>query len=124
LCQRLTGKDTPTWINRAASIGVALPCVVPQAWGSVAAPTADDADGELVEAEDETEATGLLRSRPEGRQRDLAAEESDDDDESLNHGMTRPTDVPRPHRSPLPVKNRNGSKVEAVSNQDSPGAAT
>ncbi|KAK6335519.1 hypothetical protein TWF696_002292 [Orbilia brochopaga] len=32
LCERLTGKPAPKWINRAASIGVALPCVVPQAW--------------------------------------------------------------------------------------------
>ncbi|KAK6531427.1 hypothetical protein TWF281_008232 [Arthrobotrys megalospora] len=32
LCEKLTGKPAPKWINRAASIGVALPCVVPQAW--------------------------------------------------------------------------------------------
>ncbi|KAF3935094.1 hypothetical protein ABW19_dt0204544 [Dactylella cylindrospora] len=32
LCEKLTGKPAPAWINRAASIGVALPCVVPQAW--------------------------------------------------------------------------------------------
>ncbi|KAK6544344.1 hypothetical protein TWF694_001044 [Orbilia ellipsospora] len=32
LCEKLTGKPTPKWINRAAAIGVALPCVVPQAW--------------------------------------------------------------------------------------------
>jgi len=42
-----------------------MPCVVPQAWISVNPPTADDADGDLVEAYEETEATGLLRSRPE-----------------------------------------------------------
>lgn len=32
LCVKLTGKPAPAWINRAASIGVALPCVVPEAW--------------------------------------------------------------------------------------------
>ncbi|EPS36714.1 hypothetical protein H072_9717 [Dactylellina haptotyla CBS 200.50] len=32
LCEKLTGTTAPKWINRAASIGVALPCVVPQAW--------------------------------------------------------------------------------------------
>jgi len=33
-CEKLTGRSAPAWINRAASIGVALPCVVPQAWVS------------------------------------------------------------------------------------------
>lgn len=32
LCLKLTGQPAPAWINRAAGIGVALPCVVPQAW--------------------------------------------------------------------------------------------
>lgn len=29
LCEKLTGTPGPAWLNRAASIGVALPCVVP-----------------------------------------------------------------------------------------------
>ncbi|KAK4174223.1 PPPDE putative peptidase domain-containing protein [Triangularia setosa] len=32
LCERLTGRPGPGWLNRAASIGVALPCVVPREW--------------------------------------------------------------------------------------------
>ena len=32
LCQKLTGRPAPSWLNRAASIGVALPCVVPREW--------------------------------------------------------------------------------------------
>ncbi|KAK3941515.1 PPPDE putative peptidase domain-containing protein [Diplogelasinospora grovesii] len=32
LCQKLTGRPGPGWLNRAASIGVALPCVVPRDW--------------------------------------------------------------------------------------------
>ena len=32
MCEKLTGQPSPKWTNRAASIGVALPCVVPQAW--------------------------------------------------------------------------------------------
>lgn len=26
LCEKLTGRSAPSWLNRAASIGVALPC--------------------------------------------------------------------------------------------------
>ncbi|KAI5815989.1 PPPDE putative peptidase domain-containing protein [Pyronema omphalodes] len=32
LCQALTGQPAPAWINRAAGIGVALPCIVPAGW--------------------------------------------------------------------------------------------
>ena len=32
LCERLTERPAPAYINRAASIGVALPCVVPAGW--------------------------------------------------------------------------------------------
>ncbi|RPA75422.1 DUF862-domain-containing protein [Ascobolus immersus RN42] len=32
LCEKLTGKPAPAYINRAANIGVALPCIVPQEW--------------------------------------------------------------------------------------------
>lgn len=46
LCQKLTGNPGPGWLNRAASIGVALPCVVPRDW--VEPPEYDTADGELL----------------------------------------------------------------------------
>lgn len=52
LCEQLTGKAPPSWLNRAASIGVALPCVVPRDW--ISPPDHDTADGELLE-EDEDE---------------------------------------------------------------------
>ncbi|KAL1876435.1 hypothetical protein VTK73DRAFT_9301 [Phialemonium thermophilum] len=32
LCRKLTGRPGPAWLNRAASIGVALPCIVPRNW--------------------------------------------------------------------------------------------
>lgn len=32
LCSALTGQPAPKYLNRAASIGVALPCVVPAGW--------------------------------------------------------------------------------------------
>ncbi|KAK4205262.1 PPPDE putative peptidase domain-containing protein [Triangularia verruculosa] len=50
LCEKLTGRPGPGWLNRAASIGVALPCVVPREW--IEAPdfdshvNADVSDGE------------------------------------------------------------------------------
>ncbi|TVY78480.1 DeSI-like protein sdu1 [Lachnellula suecica] len=47
LCEKLTGRPGPSWLNRAASIGVALPCVVPKEW--IAPPDFDTADGELLD---------------------------------------------------------------------------
>ena len=32
LCQRLTGKDPPAWVNRLANVAVALHCLLPQGW--------------------------------------------------------------------------------------------
>lgn len=46
LCERLTGRAGPSWLNRAASIGVALPCVVPREW--IAPPDFESAEGELL----------------------------------------------------------------------------
>ena len=59
LCERLLGKAAPGWLNRAASIGIALPCVVPREW--IAPPDADTMDGELVDEDDEDERTSMLR---------------------------------------------------------------
>ncbi|KAK4105435.1 DUF862-domain-containing protein [Parathielavia hyrcaniae] len=53
LCERLTGKPAPGFLNRAASIGVALPCVVPREWIEV--PDFDAADGALLDEEEEEE---------------------------------------------------------------------
>ena len=61
LCEKLVGKTAPAWLNRAASIGIALPCVVPREW--VAPPDAETMDGELVDDDDdgEDERTSMLR---------------------------------------------------------------
>jgi hypothetical protein len=40
LCFELTGRRAPGWLNRAAGVGVRLPCVVPKEW--VRVPEADD----------------------------------------------------------------------------------
>lgn len=60
LCQKLTGRSGPSWLNRAASIGVALPCVVPREW--IAPPDFETADGELLDGEEEDEDDSNERS--------------------------------------------------------------
>lgn len=59
LCEKLTSRPAPTWLNRAASIGVALPCVVPREW--ISPPDHDTADGELLEEDEDDERTSMLR---------------------------------------------------------------
>ena len=49
LCFELTGRRAPGWLNRAAGVGVRLPCVVPKEW--VRVPEADDE--ELVDDDDD-----------------------------------------------------------------------
>ncbi len=60
LCEALTSRPAPAWVNRAASIGVALPCVVPREW--IAPPDHDTADGELLEDEEDETAAMLHQS--------------------------------------------------------------
>jgi len=51
LCAALTGRRGPAWLNRAASVGLALPCMVPREW--VQPPDCETAEGELVDEEGE-----------------------------------------------------------------------
>lgn len=62
LCRKLTGTPGPGWLNRAASIGLALPCVVPRDW--VEPPEYDTADGELVDDGAHEQSRMLRQSRP------------------------------------------------------------
>ncbi|KAF2173211.1 hypothetical protein M409DRAFT_62784 [Zasmidium cellare ATCC 36951] len=84
LCEKLTSKPAPAWLNRAASIGLALPCVVPREW--ISPPDVDTADGELLEEdEDSDEHAGMLESdrrrrREEDRRRQL--ENLDEEEEA------------------------------------------
>ncbi|KAI1181790.1 DUF862-domain-containing protein [Nemania serpens] len=92
LCQRLTGRPGPAWLNRAASIGVAFPCVVPRDW--VEPPDFETAEGELLRDDDDSDMDAHESSRmlrPETR-RTLAAsastdadEDRDDDDDDGDH---------------------------------------
>lgn len=68
ICEKLTGTPAPGWLNRAASIGVALPCVVPKEW--VQPPEYDTADGVLLEDYDDDDTADenahmLSDSRPQ-----------------------------------------------------------
>lgn len=62
LCLKLTGTPGPSWLNRAASIGVALPCVIPREW--IESPEYAVTDGELLDDEDGVfdESTRMLSS--------------------------------------------------------------
>jgi len=65
LCQKLTGRPGPGWLNRAATIGVALPCVVPRDW--IEPPDFETADGELLDDDsdlDAHEGSSMLRAEP------------------------------------------------------------
>lgn len=83
LCLKLTGRPGPGWLNRAASIGVALPCVVPRDW--VEPPDFETAEGELLEGEDEDDGVddheGTRMLRQDGARR-LTMTESDGEEDS------------------------------------------
>ncbi|TAQ86250.1 hypothetical protein B7494_g5418 [Chlorociboria aeruginascens] len=70
LCERLTGRPGPSWLNRAASIGVALPCVVPKEW--IAPPDFETAEGELLDDDNghnSSERSRMLRDEERIEQR-------------------------------------------------------
>ena len=80
LCERLTGKAAPGWLNRAASVGLALPCVVPKEW--VSPPECETAEGELLDDEEEDEeGAAMLGSERRRQQREARREGSLEDDE-------------------------------------------
>ncbi|PSR77875.1 PPPDE putative peptidase domain-domain-containing protein [Coniella lustricola] len=87
LCQRLTGRSGPGWLNRAASIGVALPCIVPRDW--IEPPEYDTQGGDLLDEEsDSDERSRMLRLSGEApRLIDLGTHE----DESTRRSGDRPS---------------------------------
>ena len=113
LCEKLTGRPGPSWLNRAASIGVALPCVVPKEW--IAPPEYDTADGELLVEEDDEhdthERSRMLRRESQERQRFQDDSDWDSENERRNGGSgkgkapmrdTSGRIVPSAERAPLP----------------------
>lgn len=84
LCERLTSRPAPAWVNRAASIGVALPCVVPREW--IEPPDHDTADGELLEEDDEDETAAMLQQSTR-RAHDFHASSGDGDGAGWDDGL-------------------------------------
>ncbi|KAI1776819.1 DUF862-domain-containing protein [Hypoxylon cercidicola] len=105
LCLKLTGRPGPGWLNRAASIGVALPCVVPRDW--IEPPDFETADGELLEDEDDGmddhEGTRMLRKDSAKR---LTMTESDEGEDS---GWNSSEDTQRRMRGKGSVATRDTS---------------
>ncbi|GAB0135079.1 hypothetical protein EsDP_00003430 [Epichloe bromicola] len=97
LCQKLTSTPGPGWLNRAASIGVALPCVVPREW--IEPPEYETADGELLDDEDDVadESSRMLsQSKPHflsGGKKD--SEEWDSEEERRKGGSGKGKQVLR-----------------------------
>lgn len=117
LCEKLTGRTSPAWLNRASKIGVALPCLLPAEW--VAPPDFEAAEGELLLDEEERPSNERSRmlSRTSSSQRhsydDGRADLLDNwegngkNRGSADGGRTLVTDtagrvVPRAERAPLP----------------------
>lgn len=88
LCEKLTGRSAPGWLNRAASIGVALPCVVPREW---IAPPDHTADGELLDEDFEDERSSMLRHDQRRRLRENEAEDWAEQDEGFGTGSRSDT---------------------------------
>ncbi|KAH8650166.1 PPPDE putative peptidase domain-containing protein [Xylariales sp. PMI_506] len=121
LCERLTGRRGPTWLNRAAQIGVALPCVVPRDW--LEPPDYATADGALLdvneEDEDESlnahEGTGFLH-RENSYQRGVLLEEGRARSDSGSKGKGRATATKDSSGRPLPPAER--APTHAIGSSD------
>ncbi|KAB8339058.1 hypothetical protein FH972_021994 [Carpinus fangiana] len=99
LCRELTGHPAPAWINRAASIGVAVPCIVPKAW--ISPPDAETADGDLLE-EDEgrtDEGASMLHNQAPDPFRKSNDEFTSDEDETEDHGRSSRRSQHKPRQS-------------------------
>ena len=73
LCLELTGRRAPGWLNRAAGVGVRMPCVVPKEW--IGVPEAEDED--LVDEDDgedgRNEREGMLEESRRRERQDVRA---------------------------------------------------
>jgi hypothetical protein len=133
LCEKLTGRTAPGWINRAASIGVALPCVVPREW--IAPPDygrssirslcttftdwLDTADGELLDEDFEDERASMLRH---DRQRRHVAAAEDDGWEEEGHSAGSSRSEPRgPRGNPGYSTSQNVPRLVNFKETDSAG---
>lgn len=87
LCRKLTGRPGPAWLNRAASIGMALPCVVPREW--IDPPDYGTAEGDLL-LQPEGDTGGAYHDASDDQRGD--DDDGDDDaDDDNNDESPKPT---------------------------------
>lgn len=100
LCEKLTGKPAPAYINRAANIGVALPCIVPQEWVDPGEcdEGLDDENARLVEnwSPDASPQMGASASVPSSS---LSSTESLPRNNGWRDANNKP--LPKPERAPI-----------------------
>lgn len=88
--EKLTGRPAPKWLNRAAGIGVALPCVVPRDWISPPEYDDEEVNGELVlDEEDERDYDERSRMLREDRRRQLDRKASKAEEEEWSNEVER-----------------------------------
>lgn len=115
LCEKLTARPAPRWLNRAASIGVALPCVVPREW--IAPPDHDTADGELLDEDEEDERAAMLRNQSQNNLHLTDSQDMYSTDEETERSRSRSKgkrststiDIGRPRRSS--VRDTSGREI-------------
>ncbi|KAI0855211.1 PPPDE putative peptidase domain-containing protein [Xylaria cubensis] len=88
LCQKLTGRPGPGWLNRAASIGITFPCIVPRDW--IEPPDYETAEGELLGDDSDYDAhEGSRMLRSESRRTLATSSHSHDDDSDFDEEQQR-----------------------------------
>ncbi|GAP82881.1 putative upf0326 protein hag1 [Rosellinia necatrix] len=109
ICQKLTGRPGPAWLNRAASIGVALPCVVPRDW--IDPPDYETADGELLDDDSDMDIhEGSRMLRPETR-RTLATLSNEDPDSDQGY---RPSNNKSKGKQKNTIRDTSGRRLPAA----------
>ncbi|KAJ4990009.1 DeSI-like protein sdu1 [Stagonosporopsis vannaccii] len=117
LCEKLTGRPAPAWVNRAASIGVALPCVVPREW--IAPPDYDTADGELLDDDFDERSSMLRHGEHQGRYRSASDEAQRQDPRGAGSSSRSEQRGPRGTHWQPPAE--HGARVVSLKETDSSG---
>lgn len=122
LCLKLTGRPGPGWLNRAASIGVALPCVVPRDW--VEPFEGEAAEGALL-ADDEL-ASSRRSSRDLGENIHLVGVDVDEayrsggEDDLMRMSGESQRDASGRLKGKAPVRDSGGRKLPAAETVPTP----
>ncbi|KAI9700215.1 MAG: hypothetical protein M1820_006883 [Bogoriella megaspora] len=114
LCHRLTSRKAPSWLNRAASIGHALPCLVPREWTDLEPPDHDTASGELLDEEDEHDERSPMMGDEEAQSRRLIAEDDDDESEETERRKKKSASMNNKNRRVSFARDTSGREVPAA----------